>query len=599
MRVRGSRSSLHVQAIAGTKVVLLGMDVDAEARSGLLGFAIRRTDKADGKEIWLENLRVFRTGPAPGLTSTGLEAVAAFQDEATAREAAARLALHAEAVLWSSDEAPRNGAVENTLESATAATFRTLENPIQAFRWGDYTAKPGHDYTYRVVAMYGAPDALTQGPAVDLEVRTESPDEGTHGVYFNRGVIASQRYAQLFGAKAPKDVPDGAAFTWLSSGLVEALLSFLELATDGEFGLRAAVYEFDYAPVLEAFEKARQRGVDVKIVYDFKAGAGKPGPKNLEAIQAAGIEDLTVRRTANPSYIAHNKFVVLTRGGEPVAVWTGSTNVTEGGIFGQSNVGHVVRSPAVAAKYLAYWEQLSGDPQGRALRTWNEANTPLEADPGLYPVFSPRSSLAALELYSKLLGEAQQSAFFTAAFGVNELLLQDLDDRPSVLRYVLLEKDGGQVSVIERSSNNEAAAGAAIDVTLGRWIAELDPVHKQVLNKHVFYIHDKFMILDAFGAEPTLITGSANFSDASTKNNDENMLVIRGDTRVVDVYLGEFMRIFTHYRFRAMIASMGSAAAGELSKLSFLDPTDAWSADAYRQGSHEESERLMFAGTAG
>ena len=47
-----------------------------------------------------------------------------------------------------------------------------------------------------------------------------------------------------------------------------------------------------------------------------------------------------------------------------------------------------------------------------------------------------------------------------------------------------------------------------------------------------------------------VISGSTNFSDASTKDNDENMLVIRGDKRVADIYLGEFMRLWRHYRFR-------------------------------------------------
>ena len=51
-----------------------------------------------------------------------------------------------------------------------------------------------------------------------------------------------------------------------------------------------------------------------------------------------------------------------------------------------------------------------------------------------------------------------------------------------------------------------------------------------------------------------VVTGSANFSDASTLRNDENMLVIRGNTRVADIYLGEFMRLYTHHAFRESLA---------------------------------------------
>jgi phosphatidylserine/phosphatidylglycerophosphate/cardiolipin synthase-like enzyme len=70
------------------------------------------------------------------------------------------------------------------------------------------------------------------------------------------------------------------------------------------------------------------------------------------------------------------------------------------------------------------------------------------------------------------------------------------------------------------------------------------------LNTNVRYVHNKFMLIDPIGNDPIVVTGSANFSDASTTNNDENMLIIRGNKRVADIYLGEFMRLFSHYSFR-------------------------------------------------
>jgi hypothetical protein len=54
------------------------------------------------------------------------------------------------------------------------------------------------------------------------------------------------------------------------------------------------------------------------------------------------IKRLCTERQADPNKIAHNKFIVLPRYNKPVAVRTGFTNFTEGGIFGHSNVGHVV-----------------------------------------------------------------------------------------------------------------------------------------------------------------------------------------------------------------------------------------------------------------
>jgi phosphatidylserine/phosphatidylglycerophosphate/cardiolipin synthase-like enzyme len=70
---------------------------------------------------------------------------------------------------------------------------------------------------------------------------------------------------------------------------------------------------------------------------------------------------------------------------------------------------------------------------------------------------------------------------------------------------------------------------------------------------NVHWVHTKFMLVDPLGRDPIVISGSANFSDASTNTNEENMLVIRGDQRVADIYFGEFMRSFAHYAFREAV----------------------------------------------
>lgn len=51
------------------------------------------------------------------------------------------------------------------------------------------------------------------------------------------------------------------------------------------------------------------------------------------------------------------------------------------------------------------------------------------------------------------------------------------------------------------------------------------------MNKNVGYVHNKFMLID----DPIVVGGSVNFSDASTLKNDENMIVVRGNTRVADI----------------------------------------------------------------
>ena len=333
MRKKEKHGYLSVNAIAGSYVVLLGIDVVSGSQTELLGFAIKRTDHTENEEYWLKGFKTFEATD-PAVTPGGL--------------------------------------------------VSTLEHPIQGFLWGDYTAKPNHSYTYTVVAMKGSPKNLVQDETVAVNISTENTDNGadadngTHAVWFNRGVAGSQAYARKFKNAPPDKIPNNEAFKWLSRGLEEAMLAFIARANGTNFSLRASVYEFQYQPVLKAFAQARDAGADVRIVFDARHNAKDyPAEKNMEAIKQAGIEGLCIQRTANPSYISHNKFIVILDNDKPTQVWTGSTNFTEGGIYGHSNVGHVVRDQKVAQSYLDLWKELSGDPQARELRPWNENKSPV------------------------------------------------------------------------------------------------------------------------------------------------------------------------------------------------------------------------------
>jgi phosphatidylserine/phosphatidylglycerophosphate/cardiolipin synthase-like enzyme len=102
------------------------------------------------------------------------------------------------------------------------------------------------------------------------------------------------------------------------------------------------------------------------------------------------------------------------------------------------------------------------------------------------------------------------------------------------------------------------------------------------------------------GDDPVVVTGSANFSEASTTGNDENMLIIRGDRRVADIYFTEFNRLFNHYYFRAVhqkAAGKPGAAPARDSLFLSEDPVE-WLA-AYKPGSLRAKRVRMFADMSG
>lgn len=558
MRTFQQAGGVSVQAIAGTYVVLLGMDMAAERVPGLLGFAIEREDRTENERYFLNGFKVF---------------------------------------------------AETGAHLPPGRLVSTRKHPVQAFLWGDYTAKPDHRYVYRVHPVYGSPAKPALAAPVTVEVTTENPEIGSHAVFFNRGASASQAYARKFANAHPKDVPDRAAWIWLSRGLEEAILAFIDETGPGQT-LHGAFYEFRHAAVLDAFKRAAGRGVTVAIVYDGR-NTGVRGA-NEQAIAAAGIGVLCRARAANPSYISHNKFMVrLSADGQPRAVWTGSTNLTEGGIFGHANVGHRVTDPCVAATFDAYWQRLNGDQLAADLRRWTSANpvspavTPLVPPaPGTTAFFSPRKGLNQLEWYAQMMDTARHGIFLTAAFGINDRLESVVGQQRDYLRYLLLEKtDTHEIEVLRRDPDNRFAVGGLITRPgKGRW----SPEALTGLNRNVNYIHTKYLLIDPLGADPIVISGSANFSDASTRNNDENMLVIRGDTRVADIYLGEFMRLFQHLAFRDCFkdyeddpepAATGTGAATD--ERLHLAPDDRWARAYFVPDSSRAKERILFGTPAG
>src|SRR5262249_1986579 len=109
------------------------------------------------------------------------------------------------------------------------------------------------------------------------------------------------------------------------------------------------------------------------------------------------------------------------------------------------------------------------------------------------------------------------------------------------------------------------------------------------------YIHDKFMLVDPLGDDPIVVTGTANFSAPSQCANDENILVIRGNTRVADIYFGEFMRIFDHLYSRYIVEKMKDAGTSDPDAGFLNEDPKQWVPQHFTKG-RKELRRRYFLG---
>jgi phosphatidylserine/phosphatidylglycerophosphate/cardiolipin synthase-like enzyme len=107
-------------------------------------------------------------------------------------------------------------------------------------------------------------------------------------------------------------------------------------------------------------------------------------------------------------------------------------------------------------------------------------------------------------------------------------------------------------------------------------------------------IHHKFIVIDAETESPVVYTGSANMSNNSVYNNDENLLEIKGSSRLARIYLAEFLRLYEHYRARARFIEFRNKG-GNPSRVGLtLKKNRSWATKHYTPGTPEYKARLRM-----
>jgi phosphatidylserine/phosphatidylglycerophosphate/cardiolipin synthase-like enzyme len=194
----------------------------------------------------------------------------------------------------------------------------------------------------------------------------------------------------------------------------------------------------------------------------------------------------------------------------------------------------------------------------------------------------------------------------TSAFGVTKKLAEYFNNDQDYLRYILMEqqcRSEAAREMIRRDRDTRIVMGQGLGVTgshghwhdipgwqLEQWMAR---EHHFRSVGHVFFVHTKYMLIDPLTNDPKIFTGSANFSPGSLTSNDENMLLIRGDTHVADVYMTEFMRLLNHFYFRQVANQKANDGTAD-PNVAHLTEDDSWVAGHFRAENYRSKRRELF-----
>ena len=291
----------------------------------------------------------------------------------------------------------------------------------------------------------------------------------------------------------------------------------VEKINAAQTSIHIASFEFDLTPVAEALIAAWQRGVDVRWVTDDEHGLEsdeEPGHGQFAMLQEAGIEVRSDTRSA----LMHNKFWIF----DGQIVWTGSTNITENGIFKQDNNVIVIQSPELAAIYeMEFQEMWNGEFGPRSTSQIEQQSVVVNGSP-IQVVFTSEDKAIAESIIPVVTSATQNIRFL--AFSFTDFPLAD--------------------AMIQRSRSGVNVAGVFERVGSDTDSAELRTLHCGQVpvrrDGNPSFMHNKVILVD----ERYVITGSLNFSTNAETNNDENVIIIDSPD-IAKFYMQDFDRVWS------------------------------------------------------
>ncbi len=469
-------------------------------------------------------------------------------------------------------------------------------------------------FRYKIVPLEGSPGSLTPMKSLPIlttnQVTLTSECSPSLSAVFNRGLISTQHVSfELKGHINPDSLKETIAKPGnqlrldLAGDMIGTLTGFLKRAANGGT-IYAALYELTDVELIQGLVNL---GSKLQIVLaDIVSPKPKDGTTAKPGENDAAWKKIHALTKGNSFYrkppsghIVHNKFLVYADSGGPKAVLTGSTNWTDTGLCAQTNNALIIEDANVAERYLAYWNTLKADEkaveagtgkfQGDDMRDFDSTGKPFTLDgqtdqrSGLTSYFSPNTPAArsaAKKKSGKELMPVDMKDLSARVMAAKQavLFLAFIPGTPSITEFAAAaQKAKKDLFVRGCVTSPDAAGNFRYDLTgtspprtaKGRKKAppkqdprviaatalnrdKLPQGWKPELLKAGFAItHDKIVVIDPFDdANCTVITGSHNLGYQASYNNDENLVMIKGNKKLAMAYATHVLDVYDHFAWR-------------------------------------------------
>ncbi len=282
----------------------------------------------------------------------------------------------------------------------------------------------------------------------------------------------------------------------------EICKTFLEHINSSQESIDIAIYGYDEIPkITEALENARNRGVEIRYVYDEDPVPELNFYKNNDIIKKIASAYSNDKLNSESHRIMHNKFFIF----DKKTVITGSMNFSQSGLSNYDvNDVAIINSKEVAELYTQEFEQMiTGHFHNAKIK--NSAPNKFVIDNSLVEVyFSPKSPATKriLELINNAKNYIYAPTFLITHNDITNALIK-------------AKKRGVDVKII-MDANNINTKHTKYQILRGNAIALKS-------ENYAGKLHSKTMIID----DEYVVMGSMNFSQSGTNGNDENTLIIQ------------------------------------------------------------------------
>jgi phosphatidylserine/phosphatidylglycerophosphate/cardiolipin synthase-like enzyme len=434
--------------------------------------------------------------------------------------------------------------------------------------------------------------------------------------FFNKGIVAAQWVSRALAAvgKNAKIAgliakPGDQLRNALSGLLRPQILAMLDDAKTKGVDVFAALYELNDPELLD---RIKALGKKCHLILANGAFDPKKKPDENKAVRDAlrPIVDLHDRLVPN-GHFAHNKFlVVCDTAGKPQRVLSGSTNWTMTGLCTQANNGVIVEDPDLAADFLAEWNLLkdAGNAYPPSLAQTNSTAKTFAIDGGqITQWFAPTDGGVDLTFARKLINAAQQGILFlffnpggfvagddpTKWTLLQSVLFRHHDDNPNFnanlyIRGVVnqeianLTSPGTEPKKTTATKHAKLAASSPPDAEPPAQLTTPSPVilfsggnkppvpisHDAMVPGNIkstfhdwetellgsgVHVHSKVVILDPFGADPVVMTGSHNLGFKASSKNDDNLMIIQGNAPLAASFAANIIAVYQAYRWNSYV----------------------------------------------